>query len=106
MSSAYLQNKKAKYYYIADSGKVELTDLKKPLQFLPEVINSPEETDRTAFIFRGEGLRILSHIFFTKGNDGDCVLTLEADDNICGDLDFSTARIFSGKEIRISCIHF
>ena len=32
MPSAYLQNKKAKYYYIADSGKVELTDLKKPLQ--------------------------------------------------------------------------
>jgi hypothetical protein len=106
MSSAYLQNKKAKYYYIADSGKVELTDLKKPLQFLPEVINSSEETDRTSFIFRGEGLRILSHIFFTKGNDGDCVLTLEADENVCGHLDFSTARIFSGKEIRISCIHF
>jgi hypothetical protein len=117
MEKAYLQNKKAQYYFIADDGTIELGDDKKPLQQVPEIVASIEDLapvqqkykdlPRTGFIFRNDGLRILSHIFFKHGIEGDCVLTIEAGNNICGDLDFSTARIVSGKkEIRIYCVRF
>jgi len=117
MEKAYLQNKKAQYYYISDDGTVALSDAKKPLQLLPEPMESAEELvsvhkefdkfTKTGFIFRNDGLRILSDIFFRNGADADCILTIEPENNICGDLDFSTARIISSKkEMRICCVHF
>jgi len=117
MEKAYLQNKKGQYYYISDDGSVALSDTKKPLQLLPEAMESAEELvsahkeyesfTKTGFIFRNDGWRILSYIFFKNGMDADCVLTIEPENNICGDLDFSTARIVGSKrEIRICCVHF
>ena len=117
MTKAYLQNKKAQYYYISDDGTIALSDQKKPLQYLPEMIEPAEDMvsihekykdfTKTGFIFKADGWRILSHIFFKNGMEGDCVLTIEPENNICGDLDFSTARVVSSKkEIRICCVHF
>jgi hypothetical protein len=116
MTKAYLQNKKAQYYYVADNGKIALGAQKKELQTSPEAMELPEEAAtgiknakgfaQTLFIFRNDGCRILSWLFFSKGNDADCILTLEQADNICGNLDFSTARIYGTKEIRINCMHF
>jgi hypothetical protein len=116
MMKAYLQNKQASYYYIGDTGQVALTDLKTSLQTVPEVMESVEELNfdyrkykdfpQNGFIFRNDALRILSHIFFKMGAEASCVFTMEADENICGDLDFSSARIYGGKEMRICCIHF
>ena len=70
MEKAYLQNKKAQYYFIADEGTIELGDDKKPLQQVPELMVLAEEMastqqkykdlSRTGFIFRNDGLRILS----------------------------------------------
>ena len=70
MEKAYLQNKKAQYYFIADEGTIELGDDKKPLQQVPELVDAVEELastrqkykdlPKTGFIFRNDGLRILS----------------------------------------------
>ncbi len=117
MQHAYLQNKKAQYYYIEDDGAVVLCDNKRPLLYIPEIteetadmksgLEQYKDLPKTGFIFRNDGFRIVSHIFFKQGVDGDCVLTIEPENNICGDLDFSTARLISAKkEIRICCVHF
>ena len=117
MEKAYLQNKKGQYYYISDDGAVALSDTKKPLQSQPEPIESTEELvstrkeyesfTKTGFVFKNDGWRILSTLFFKKGVEADCVLTIEPENNICGDLDFSTARVVGSKrEIRICCVHF
>ena len=113
---AYLQNKQAAYYHIGNTGQVELTAIKTPLQSMPEVMESIEELSfdyrkykdfpQTGFIFRNGALKILSHIFFKMGADANCVFTVEANESLCGDLDFSSARIYKGKEMRICCIHF
>ena len=65
MEKAYLQNKKGQYYYISDDGSVALSDTKKPLQLLPEPMESAEELvsahkeyesfTKTGFIFRNDG---------------------------------------------------
>ncbi|MEP6750429.1 MAG: hypothetical protein ABJB86_22005 [Bacteroidota bacterium] len=116
MTKAYLQNKKAQYYYLTSEGKIALCDVKKEIQSVPEVFESAEETvsgnkhcdsfAHTSFIFRNDGCRILSNLFFMMGTHADCILTLEEDNELCGDLDFSTARIYGQKEIRINCRHF
>jgi hypothetical protein len=116
MTRAYLQNRKAQYYFLADDGKTALSDLKKELQSIPETLEpAPEVASgnkhsgaaaQTSFVFRNDGCRILSDLFFTMGVHADCILTLEQDATICGDLDFTTARIYGRKEIRINCMHF
>ena len=113
---AYLQNKQAAYYHIGNTGEVELTDLPTPIQNLPEIMECADELkfdyrkykdfEQTGFIFKNDALKILSHLFFKNGAEASCVFTMEADENICGDLDFSSARIYRGKEMRISCVHF
>ena len=108
MTKAYLQNKKAQYYYIAGDGSIALRDEKKALQTAPEMVELAEETtsinknytesEQTVFVFTNDGCRILSYLFFTKGTEADCILTLEEGEFICGNLDFSTARIFGRKK--------
>src|ERR1700712_5170470 len=109
MSKAYLQNKKAQYYILTKTGSVGLSDERTALQTTPEMMSpSPQPVaavnyksfEQTGFIFRNDGCRILSYLFFINGMDADCILTLEDNNIICGNLDFSTARIYGRKEIR------
>ncbi|MFT3935163.1 MAG: hypothetical protein QM726_16165 [Chitinophagaceae bacterium] len=114
--NVYLQNKKAEYYFVTDDGRVALGASKTPLRFMPEMADDIEGLQtiseanksykQTGFIFRFDGMRIVSDIFFRNGRAGDCILTIEQDDTICGELDFATARIKGNKEISICCIHF
>jgi hypothetical protein len=104
MIKAYLQNKKAQYYYLSGDGGIALSDCRKELQAIPETMESGET--QTSFVFRHDGCRILSYLFLNRKIEPDCILTLEADDVICGDLDFSTTLLFGSRELRINCMHF
>lgn len=116
MTKAFLQNKKAKYYLISAKGEIELTEIKTPLSEVPEEMASIEELNfahrthynskQSGFIFRHDGMKILLNILVKEGIEGDCVLTLEGDQTICGDLDFSTFLHEVGKGFKICCINF
>jgi hypothetical protein len=115
MTKAYLQNKAGEYFTVSD-GIINLIKEKSSLKEIPEEmvsideINSPHrvhfKSKQTGLIFRKDGLHILTNIFYTQGPEGDCILTLEGDKNMCGDLDFSTFHHQVGTCVKISCVHF
>src|SRR4249920_2421510 len=99
MATAYLQNKKAQYYYLANDGSVALGNDRTPLQTIPETRLSSDK--QTSLVFRHDGRRILAYLFLSGKMEADCILTLEHEDSICGNLDFASTRLFGSKELWI-----
>ena len=104
MATAYLQNKKAQYYYLTGDGSVALGPDRRPLQTIPETRLSSDK--QTSLVFRHDGRRILAHLFLSGKMKADCILTLEHESSICGELDFSSTRLFGSRELWIDCYHF
>jgi hypothetical protein len=119
MTKAYLQNKDGKYYILkraVGKNEVLLVDEKLALIEVPKQITETEETwspsiysayDQVKFTFDEDGYMILANLFFAgKGIESDCILTLEGDSNICGNLDFTTINVSVGQHLEISCVPF
>ncbi len=122
MTKAYLQNTQRKYYTLKPGSlfpfknEVILVDEKTPLVNLPkELVNAEKKEtpsvynkfDQIRFDFTGDGYIILATLVFGGvGVESDCVLTLEGDQNICGNLDFITMQANVGKSFEIACIPF